>query len=141
MVTMPKTFSSEKHVKQGVKYLLNKYDWFWWMPAANGFGRSGVPDFNALKNGVFMAIETKFGDNKATPLQKGFIESVCSQQGQGFVVTEKNLTYLEQWLSAFDANVEAVRAGKPGQDPRQLVDPDQGSRMINATLVLMDGLK
>lgn len=137
---MPRKFTSEKHVKKAVKDLLNKHDWFWWMPPANGFGKSGVSDFNALKNGVFMVIETKYGGNKPTPLQKAFIESVYSQKGLGFVVDEKNLDALAAWLESFDTNVEAVMAAGGG-DPRNAVDPDHGSRMLNATAVLTELLK
>lgn len=138
---MPKTYSSEKHVKKAVKDLLNKYGWFWWMPPANGYGRSGISDFNALKSGVFLVIETKYGGNKPTHLQKAFIESIYAEQGLGFVVDESRIDWLDQWLSAFETNVEAVRAAGPDADPREAVKAEQGARMINATAVLTELLK
>lgn len=137
---MPRKFTSEKSVKKAVKDLLNKYDWFWWMPPANGFGKSGVSDFNALKNGVFLAIETKFNGNTPTPLQKAYIESIYAQQGLGFVVDETNIEWLDQWLLAFDKNVEAVQQSGGG-DPREAVDADYGSLMLNATAKLTELLK
>lgn len=130
---------SEKDVKKEVKKLLDSYGWFWWMPPANGYGKSGISDFNALKNGVFLAIETKFGGNSATPLQKGYLETVASQSGQAFVVDESMIPWLAQWLAMFDANTDAVRAAEPGTDPRKAIPEDHGAALVNATLVLTEG--
>jgi hypothetical protein len=64
--TMRKTYTKEAHVKDDMKALLDRFGWFWFMPPANAYGKSGISDIIALKRGTFMAIETKFGSNKPT---------------------------------------------------------------------------
>jgi hypothetical protein len=72
------------------------FGWFWFMPPANAYGKSGISDIIALKRGTFMAIETKFGSNKPTAMQIGFLNSVRASDGFAFVVNEKNLPWLER---------------------------------------------
>ena len=93
---------NEKDVKAKVKKLLDKYGWFWWMPPANGFGQSGISDFNAVKDGVFMAVETKFGSNKPTAMQGAFLRSINQESCFGFVVTEKTLEWFDTFLEEFE---------------------------------------
>jgi hypothetical protein len=119
------TYTNEADVKKQVKKLLNQHHWFWWMPPANGFGRTGISDFNALRGGVFLAIETKFGTNKPTHMQVGFLESVASESGMAFVVNEKNLDALAVWLERFD---QAVKAQSEGRD----VEQSDGAAMVDA---------
>lgn len=118
------TYNSEKDVKRHVKKLLDQHQWFWWMPPANGFGRTGISDFNALRAGVFLAVETKFGTNTPTQMQRGFLSSVASQDGFAFVVDEKNIDWFERWLGAFDRSVEqAQQAAQPAaQDGADMLD-------------------
>lgn len=119
----------EGDVKREVKKLLDKHGYFWWMPPANGYGRSGISDINALRNGVFLAIETKFGKRKPTPMQLGFLESIASARGYGFVVNEKRIEWLATFLDAFDRSTEAVQqGGKPS--------PEDGAMMLNAIKIL-----
>jgi hypothetical protein len=120
-----KTYTTEADVKATVKKLLNQHHWFWWMPPANGFGRAGIADFNALRGGVFLSIETKFGSNKPTAMQIGFLESIASEHGMAFVVNEKNLDALTVWLERFD---QAVKAQAEGRD----VEPSDGAAMVDA---------
>lgn len=119
------TYTNEADVKKQVKKLLNQHHWFWWMPPANGFGRTGIADFNALRGGVFLAIETKFGSNKPTPMQVGFIDSVKSEDGMAFVVNEDTIEHFAAWLAAFDKAVQA-------QSEKREVDPLDGAAMIDA---------
>lgn len=120
-----KTFTCEADVKAAVKKLLTKHNYFWWMPPANGFGRTGISDFNALRGGVFLAVETKFGKNKPTPMQIGFIDSVKSEDGMAFVVNENTIEHFAAWLEAFDKAVLA-------QSEQREVDPLDGAAMIDA---------
>ena len=111
---MARTFLTEKDVKAEVKKLLNKHGWFWWMPPANGYGKAGIFDFNALRKGVFLAVETKFGNNKPSPMQTGFGNSIQAEDGFAFVVNEKTLDWFQAWLEAFDRATDAVsQGGKP----------------------------
>lgn len=118
------TFSTEKDVKRKVKRLLKKHGWVHWMPASNGMGRIGVSDFCAVKTGVFMGIETKFGKNKPTRNQIAFLNDINAQDCFGFVVNEETLDALEAWLIAFDRSVEYVSRKEvpPAEDGAMLID-------------------
>lgn len=117
--------ASEGDVKKRVKRLLTDHGWFWWMPPANGFGRAGIADINALKAGVFMAVETKYAKNKPSVMQLGFLTSVQTESGFAFVVNEDRLAWLEAWLGAFDRSTEAA---SKQQEP----SPEDGAMMLNA---------
>lgn len=130
--------NNEKDVKKAVKKLLDKHDWFWWCPPANGYGTTGVADFNALKNGVFLAIETKFGKNKPTLRQKGYAESIWSQKGIAFCVSEANIEWLEAWLKCFDNATAAVQSSGMHQRPEEAVDQTDGATMLNAVQELVE---
>jgi Holliday junction resolvase len=122
---------SEKDVKKKVKAIFDKHGWFWWMIPANGYGASGISDFHALKDHVFMVVETKFGSNKPTALQKGFMTSIASEGcgGYAFVVTDKNWEFFDQFLESF-----AIAASY--QSRMEEVPAEHGSRMLNAIAVL-----
>jgi hypothetical protein len=130
---MRTTHTKEAHVKDDVKALLDKYEWFWFMPPANAYGKSGVSDFIAVKRGTFMAIETKFGSNKPTAMQIGFLNSIRAADGFALVVNEKNLSWLEAFLESFDISVEC-------QVKQMEVPPDHGARMVNALAELSNKL-
>lgn len=122
---MAKTYTNERDVKQTVKKLLDKHNWFWWMPPANGFGKAGIADFNAVRGGVFLAVETKFGKNKPTAMQVGFLKAVQSESCFAFVVNEESIAWFQSWLEAFDRSIEA--ASKNAQPT-----VEDGAMMINA---------
>ena len=49
---------NEGDVKKAVKKVLDKTDnCYYFMPPANGYGRSGIPDFIGQVNGYFFGIE------------------------------------------------------------------------------------
>lgn len=125
--------NSEKDVKKEVKKVLDKHNWFWWMPPANGFGRVGVSDFNALRSGVFMAVETKFGKNTPTVQQKAYLSSIAAEEGFGFIVSDKNLDWFKAFMEAFDRSADhAARKVDPS--------PEDGATMLNAIRELTHGL-
>jgi hypothetical protein len=129
-ILMPKrTFDTEKDVKAEVKKLLTDHGWFWWMPPGNGFGTTGVADFNALKAGVFLAVEAKFGSNKPTKRQKAYLQSISAESGFGFAVNEKTVGDLARWLVMFDRSVEAVQKGGKMSD-------EDGAGMLDAIRAL-----
>lgn len=123
--------SNEKAVKAKVKKILDKHEWFWWMPPANGYGKGGISDFHAIKNGVFLAIETKSGTNKPSALQKQFCESIMASKGFAFVVNEKNLDWLDRWLECFE---NATQSASRGQEVTQ----EDGADMLNAIAALTE---
>lgn len=126
---MPITYRNEKDVKAQVKKLLDKYGWFWWMPPANGYGRVGISDFHALKNGVFLAIETKFGSNKPTVHQKAFLESINAESAFGFVVSDSNIGAFETFLVNFGEQTDLVAK-------EQKMSNEAGATLIDAIRAL-----
>lgn len=123
---------NERGVKSLVKRLLDRHGWFSWCPPANGYGTHGVHDFNALKNGVFITIETKFETRKATVMQKSFAAHIMTENGFSFLVNDRNIDHLAWWLESMEAaTLEAVKGGE--------VPQEHGARMLNAISVLTDG--
>ena len=82
---------NEGDVKRKVKELLDDVGAFYFMPPANGYGRVGISDIIAIKDGRVIAIETKFGYNKPTPMQVKFGEQVTSAGGVFLVINENNI--------------------------------------------------
>ena len=131
--------TNEKGVKDLIKRLLNFHGWFTWMPGANGYGTQGVSDHLAIKDGVFLAIEAKFGTNKPKPTQKAFAAQIIANDGFAFCVNEQNIDHLAWWLESFALSNEATRlALAEGRDPDQAVPHEHGARMLNAMAVLTD---
>ena len=124
--------TNEKDVKSICKKLLDHFGWFWWMPGASGFGTQGVHDFCCLKDGVFLTVETKFGKNTPTPVQRSFARHVMANSAIALVVNESNIDHLFWFLESFDASVARRLGG-------QKVEADHGSRMLNALAALTDG--
>lgn len=122
---------NEKDVKTKVKKILDKNGWFWFCPPANAYGRSGISDFIAIKNGTFLAVETKFGSNKPSALQVGFLNSIRAESGFGFVVNEKNLPFFEGFLESFEVATIA-------QSKKEEVPQEHGARMVNSLKVLTE---
>ena len=119
----------EKEVKSKVKKLLDRFGWFWFMPPANAYGKSGISDFIALKSGVMLAIETKFGTNKPTAMQKAFLESINAESAFGFVVNDLNLPQLEIFLQNFGEQTELVATEKK-------MSNEAGATMVDAIRAL-----
>jgi Holliday junction resolvase len=92
---------NEAGVKREVRKLLAKHGWFVWMPPANGYGKAGISDFHALRDGKFLAIETKYGGNTTTALQAKFLDNIGLAGGWAIVVneTEHSLKHLEDLLA------------------------------------------
>lgn len=122
---------NEKDVKSKIKQLLNFHGWFTWMPGANGYGTQGISDHLAIKNGVFLAIEAKFGYNKPRPTQKSFAAQILANDAYAFCVNEKNIDHLRMWLESFEIATQAQMKELPVPD-------EHGSRLINAIAVLTE---
>lgn len=109
-MTKPKTYTKEADVKAEVKRILKEMGFFFWMPAANGYGAQGVADFLAIKDGVFFAIETKFGKGKATPNQLKFLTEVGAKGGRGIIINEDSVDYLADILDSHITTVMTIHA-------------------------------
>lgn len=124
----------EKGVKALIKRLLDFHGWFHWMPGANGYGQQGVSDHLSIKDGVFLAVEAKFGTNKPKPTQAAFAAQIIANDGYAFCVNERNIDHFAWWLESF---AFSVAWGVAGNDPEELPQ-EHGARLLNAMHVLTE---
>ena len=90
----------EGKVKRKVVAVLKKHEVWYFFPANNGFGKSGIPDIIAIVDGHFVGIEVKSATGKPTELQK-----ICGKQieeaGGTWLVVSNDVT-----LEVLDAVIE-----------------------------------
>lgn len=91
--------NKEKDVKLAIKAVFQKYNAYFFMPAQNGYGRAGIPDFIACLNGQFIGVEAKFGKNGASPHQVREMNEINLHGGVAMVVNENNLCELDNVLA------------------------------------------
>jgi hypothetical protein len=89
----------EGRVKFEIKKVLDDLGIWYFMPAANGFGKVGIPDFVCCWNGDFLAIEAKAPGrmDSLTCNQVRRIEEIRGAGGMVFVVD--NARYLREVLT------------------------------------------
>ena len=80
----------EGKVKDAVKKELVSRGIWYFMPAANGFGKVGIPDIICCYQGKFLAIETKAPGkrNNTTPNQDARIDEIRAAKGWALVVDD-----------------------------------------------------
>jgi Holliday junction resolvase len=91
----------EKKVKDAVRKLLVEFGIYYFAPAANGFGRAGIPDIICCFGGRFIAIECKAGKGATTALQDRELAAIRTAGGMTMVVNETNIQELKeklQWM-------------------------------------------
>jgi Holliday junction resolvase len=97
----------ESKVKKKVKEILESYEQsYFFMPAMNGYGASGVPDFVACIKGKFYGIECKADGNRPTKLQLKNLQGIVDAGGESFVVDNESLGVFKMMM---DESVEAGR--------------------------------
>jgi len=93
----------EGKVKAAVRKILDAEGVYYFSPAANGYGRAGIPDIICCVQGFFLAIELKANKGKTTALQDREIAAINAQGGQAMVVNENNINEVKeniQWIKA-----------------------------------------
>jgi Holliday junction resolvase len=85
----------EGRTKQAVEKILVRESVYHFFPAANGYGRAGIPDIICCINGFFLAIECKAGANKPTALQQRELNLITLASGAALVVTDDLTTQQE----------------------------------------------
>ena len=91
----------EAKVKAAVRKLLVEFGIYHFSPAANGFGRAGIPDIICCFGGRFIAIECKAGKGVTTALQDKELAAIRTAGGMTMVVNETNIQELKeklQWM-------------------------------------------
>lgn len=90
----------EGKVKRKVVEILKKHEVWYFFPANNGFGKSGIPDIIAIVDGHFVGVEVKSATGKPTELQK-----ICGRQieeaGGTWLVVSNDVT-----LEVLDAVIQ-----------------------------------
>jgi hypothetical protein len=81
----------EGAVKAKLRRVLQLLKVYYFSPAANGYGRAGIPDFICCVDGFFFAIECKAGKGKTTALQDLEIAGIMQAGGVAIVVNEDNI--------------------------------------------------
>ena len=88
----------ESKVKAAVRKVLDANGAYYFLPAANGFGRAGIPDIIACVDGLLLAIECKAGKGKTTAPQDRELAAIAGAGGHTFVIREDGLGYLKTML-------------------------------------------
>ena len=91
----------EGKVKAAVRKLLVEFGVYYFSPAANGYGRAGIPDIICCFGGRFIAIECKAGKGVTTALQDRELAAIRTAGGMTMVVNETNIQELReklQWM-------------------------------------------
>lgn len=81
----------EGAVKAAVKKILDAHGVYHFSPAANGYGRVGVPDIICCVNGYFLALECKAGKGKTTALQDRELVAITKAGGLSVVINEDSV--------------------------------------------------
>lgn len=91
----------EGKVKRRVTDVLKLHKCWYFCPANNGFGKSGIPDIVAIVNGLFVGIEVKADHTrKPTELQKKCGEDIMAHGGTWFLVYDNDtLAELIQFIA------------------------------------------
>ena len=92
----------EGKVKNQVRKILDAADVYYFSPAANGYGRVGIPDIICCYRGMFIGIECKAGKGKTTLLQDRELDSIKDRGGIALVINEDNYDAVTDALNAID---------------------------------------
>jgi hypothetical protein len=95
-----KNMNNEKDVKTNIRKVFDSIgeELWYFMPPANGYGRSGIPDFLGCYKGMFFGVEAKYGYNTPSNNQIREINNIKYAQGQCWIVNDANL---KDWEAEF----------------------------------------
>ena len=88
----------EGEIKDQVRKILDEMNAYYFFPAANGYGRTGIPDVIACIGGHFVGIECKAGSKQPTALQQRELDNIEKAGGTGLLVNADNIEYLKNNL-------------------------------------------
>jgi Holliday junction resolvase len=88
----------EGEIKDQVRKVLDEMKAYYFFPAANGYGRTGIPDVIACVGGHFVGIECKAGSKQPTALQQRELDNIEKAEGTGLVVNADNIGNLKNIL-------------------------------------------
>ena len=88
----------EGEIKDQVRKVLDEMGAYYFFPAANGYGRTGIPDVIACVGGHFVGIECKAGSKQPTALQQRELNNIEKAEGTGLIVNADNIGNLKNLL-------------------------------------------
>ena len=90
----------EGKVKNRLTDMLKAEKVWYYVPAANGMGRAGIPDVVAIVEGIFLGIECKAdGTKKPTTLQLECGKQIRNAGGQWFLVYDDySMAEVQSWI-------------------------------------------
>ena len=88
----------EGEIKDQVRKVLDEMGAYYFFPAANGYGRTGIPDVIACIGGYFVGIECKAGSKQPTALQQRELDNIEKAEGTGILVNADNIDILKDIL-------------------------------------------
>jgi len=88
----------EGEIKDQVRKVLDDMGAYYFFPAANGYGRTGIPDVIACVGGHFVGIECKAGSKQPTALQQRELDNIEKAEGTGLIVNADNIDILKDIL-------------------------------------------
>ena len=81
------SLTPEGKVKKRLADMLRRNKYWYFMPANNGFGKSGIPDFVVIVHGMFVGIECKSDKSKKpTALQIERAKEIRNAGGLWYLV-------------------------------------------------------
>jgi len=94
------SMTPEGKIKKKLTDMLKKQDVWYYLPANNGMGRSGIPDVVCIVDGLFVGIECKADESKEpTALQMECAKKIRKAGGYWFLVyDEDTVLETEQWI-------------------------------------------
>ena len=78
--------AEEKNFENKVKKYLSSIDAYYFKVWGGGYQQAGIPDVICCKNGIFIGIELKSTNGKATELQKYNIKQINKSGGIGIIL-------------------------------------------------------
>jgi Holliday junction resolvase len=100
--------TKEGEVKDKVKKALIDAGVWHFFPAANGYGRSAIPDIICCVQGKFLAIECKANDLKPTAIQQRELDRIIQSGGAGICINATNVDKLVEHLRRMSNGEENV---------------------------------
>jgi Holliday junction resolvase len=88
----------EGEIKDQVRKVLDEMGAYYFFPAANGYGRTGIPDVIACIGGHFVGIECKAESKQPTALQQRELDNIEKAEGTGVLVNADNIGNLKNIL-------------------------------------------
>ncbi len=90
----------EGKVKASVRKILDEFGVYYFSPAANGYGRVGIPDIICCVNGRFLAIECKAGGGTTTALQERELNAIRLAGGVSILVNGGTVSAIQTIITA-----------------------------------------